>query len=283
MTLPNFLVIGAQKAGTTSLYRYLRDHPQVFMPKLKEPDFFVAERTWDRGVEWYEALFADANGAPAVGEASTTYTMFPMYAGVPARIAKVLPDVRLIYLLRHPIERMRSDYLHYANPPRRAKFRGRERRPVERALLEEPRYLDGSRYAMQIERYLEHFPKERLLVITSEELRSRRNATIRRAFEFMGVDPTFESPTLHHEYNITERAPRALDRVIHRVPGFRTMAAATPDPVKRLAARLTSRRVDPKDSTVSAEIRRRLEELLRDDVRRLRTYTAEDFDGWGIA
>jgi Sulfotransferase domain len=283
VTLPTFLIIGAQKAGTTSLYRYLRDHPQVYMPKLKEPDFFVAERTWSRGLEWYEALYQDANGVAAVGEASTTYTMFPTYKGVPARIAGVLPDVRLIYLLRDPIERMRSDYLHYANPPRRAKYMTKERRPVERALLEEPRYLDGSRYAMQIERYHEHFPVERLLVITSEELRHRRDAVIRRTFEFIGVDPTFEPPTLQQEYNTTERAPRALDRIIHQVPGFRTISAATPGSVKRFAAGLTSRRIDPSDSMISPEIRHRLEDLLRDDVRRLRPYMAEDFDGWGMA
>lgn len=282
MTLPTFLIIGAQKAGTTSLYRYLRDHPQVFMPKLKEPDFFVAERTWSRGVEWYEELFEGANGATAIGEASTTYTMFPAYDGVPARIAKLLPEVRLIYVLRHPIERMRSDYLHYANPPRRAKFETRERRPVEQALLEEPRYLEASRYAMQIERYLDHFPLERLLVVTSDELRHRREVTIRRTFEFIGADPTFEPPMLEHEYNATERAPRALDRIIHRVPGFQTASAITPDHVKRFAGRLTSKRIDGGNSIISPEVRRRLEDLLRDDVRRLRTYMGEDFDGWGI-
>lgn len=283
MTLPTFLIIGAQKAGTTSLYRYLRDHPQVFMPKLKEPDFFVAERTWNRGLGWYEALFDPADGARAVGEASTTYTMFPMYDGVPERIVEVVPDIRLIYVLRDPIERMRSDYVHYANPPRRAKFDAREWRPVERALLEEPRYVDASRYAMQIERYLEFFPSEHILFITSDGLRHDRDETIRRVFRFIGVEDTFLPSTLRNEYNATERAPRALDRFVHRIPGFHRVSPAIPDPLKRLGLRVATRSIDPNDSAISAEFRHRLEDLVRDDVRRLRLYIGDDFDGWGIA
>src|SRR5204863_2222453 len=86
LMLPNFLIIGAQKSGTTSLYRYLQMHPDVFMPRNKEPDFFVAERNWPMGLDWYEAHFAAARDAIAIGEASTTYTMYPHYAGVPERV-----------------------------------------------------------------------------------------------------------------------------------------------------------------------------------------------------
>src|SRR5918992_1234170 len=109
--LPNFLIIGAAKAGTTSLWAYLREHPQVFMAEPKELHFFVAASNWKRGLGWYESHFDRAKGSVAVGEACGAYSRFPTHRGVPARIAGVVPDARLIYLVRHPIDRMVSNYV----------------------------------------------------------------------------------------------------------------------------------------------------------------------------
>src|SRR5437016_1007207 len=109
--MPSFIVIGAQKAGTTSLDSYLRTHPQVAMSSVKETNFFVEERAWGKGRRWYEGLFDAAGTATAVGEASPTYSMFPLFAGVPERMARLLPEARLIYLVRDPIERIRSAYI----------------------------------------------------------------------------------------------------------------------------------------------------------------------------
>src|SRR2546425_12046 len=107
---PTFLVIGAMRAGTTTLWHQLRSHPEVHMPALKEPGFFAAEHNWHRGLGWYQRLFENARGASAVGEASTCYSDAVNSPGVPQRLAKVLPDVRLIYLLRHPVDRLLSEH-----------------------------------------------------------------------------------------------------------------------------------------------------------------------------
>lgn len=283
MTLPTFLVIGAQKAGTTSLYLYLKQHPQVFMSRLKEPDFFVAERGWGRGLEWYESLFRSADGIEAVGEASTAYSMYPRYQDVPRRISQVLPDVRLIYLVRDPIERIRSDYLHHVYPPPRARSMTPERRPIHEALVADRSFIEASCYAMQIEQYLEHFPRDRLLVIASEDLKERRYATVRRVCAFVGVDQEWTSPVLGEEYNRTARGSRALDRKIRQSRPARKIAAAAPRAIKRLGATVLTKRIDPAGAFISDELRRSLEDQLRDDVRRLREYLGEDFDGWGIA
>ena len=101
--LPNLIVIGAERCGTSSLHRYLRSHPQVFMSKKKELNFFVAEREWRRGRSWYERQFpADA---PVRGESSPAYTAYPVFSGVPARLAALVPDAQLLYLVRDPVER----------------------------------------------------------------------------------------------------------------------------------------------------------------------------------
>ncbi len=276
--LPTFLVIGALKAGTTSLYQYLRSHPRVFMPELKEPAFFRADGagTWHRGVSWYGTLFAGAGGAVAVGEASPGYTMHPYSPGVPERIRAVVPQARLVYLVRHPIERMVSQYqMRVVN--------GRERLPMAEALLSNPAYVDVSNYAMQIEQYLEHFPRERLLVVRSEDLRDDRAATMRRVFGFLGVDPAWKVPDLERSFNTAEarRVRRGVGRALRRLPGYQRVGASAPAALRRVSYRLTTRRVDEPEPLQDGVVGE-LEDRLREPVRRLCDYLGPDFDGWGI-
>src|SRR4051794_39226328 len=108
--LPTFYIVGAMKSGTSALHQAVAAHPAVFMSTPKELHFFVEDRNWSRGVEWYADQFAAANGASAVGEASVTYTQMPFRAGVAERIAQLTPNARIIYLVRHPVERMLSHY-----------------------------------------------------------------------------------------------------------------------------------------------------------------------------
>jgi len=86
MTLPNYLVIGAQKSATSSVCDLLAGHPEVFMTDPKEPYFFSHDEVWSKGLGWYESLFEGADGCPAVGEGSTTYTQQSMYPNAPARV-----------------------------------------------------------------------------------------------------------------------------------------------------------------------------------------------------
>lgn len=281
--LPTFLVIGAMKSGTTSLYHYLRHHPQIFMPDTKEVNFFNPLRHWGRGVEWYKQQFAEApSNALMIGEASTSYTKFPWIRDVPARIRSVLGDIRLIYLIRHPIERMQSHYLHNLST-------GQEWRPIERAFAEEPMYLNISRYALQLEQYALHFARSQLLVIESNDLRQDRPAVLRQVFGFLGVDEGWLPPTLEREfYRSADRRMKApLVRRMRRVPHIREIAMHIPQPVKNLkhslTARLATEELDVRRGTIPAELDARLQESLRADVVRLRQYLGGDFDGWGIA
>jgi hypothetical protein len=271
--LPNFLVIGAAKAGTTSLYHYLRAHPQVFMAETKELNFFVENDGWAKGASWYRRQFDAAGAAVAVGEASPNYTKYPLFPGVPQRIAQLMPEVRLIYLVRDPVERFRSGYLDEVR-------RGRQHGPIESTLVSNPGYLAASRYAMQIEQYLEHFAREQLLVITSEDLKRRRAATMAVVHRFLGVDDQAPA-TLGDEFNRTEgqRMLRPLARRLRSVPGAGAVARLAPGASRRLG----TRPVDPTRAELSPAFEEQLRVLLRDDVRRLRGYLGEDFDGWGIA
>src|SRR4051812_12198760 len=165
-TLPTFLVIGAYKAGTTSLFHYLRAHPQVFMTEEKET-FYFTDDAYHHGREWYEAQFAAGADSVARGEASTAYSAWPNFKHVPERASKLVPDARIVYLLRHPIERLQSQYLFDARM-------FRDHRPIDEAVLDEATYVSRSRYAMQIDRWMAHYPRENLLLLTTEELRNDR-------------------------------------------------------------------------------------------------------------
>ena len=202
--LPTFLLIGAMKAGTTSLYHYLSAHPQVATTPYKAPEFFVAESNWHRGIDWYRQQFPVTDGhVLAVGEASNAYAKFPRHRGVPERIAAHLPDVRLVYVVRDPIAG--SARTTRPRSPRAA------RRPrSSTAVFANHIYLDYSRYAMQVEQYLEHFPRDQILIITSEDLRSSRETTVQKVYEFVGVDPEFAPADLDRDFYLTkDRAVRS--------------------------------------------------------------------------
>lgn len=282
-TLPNFLVIGAMKAGTTSLYHYLRDHPQVFMPQTKEVNFFNPLRNWRRGVTWYEDQFSAApEDVVAVGEASTSYTKFPWIQGVPARIASVLGDVRLIYVVRHPIERMQSQYLHHLAT-------GQEWRPIEEAFMKEPMYLYISRYAFQLDQYLPYIPRHRVLVIDSRHLLADRVPTLRSIFEFLEVEPNWVPPTVGQEFlrSAGKKVNPPPLRALRRIPRVRTLSTYVPQPLKtlkrRLAKGLSTQELHVEQAVLSDELQDDLRRSLRTDVGRLRaSYLGGDFDGWGI-
>src|SRR5580704_8343394 len=184
MTLPTFVVIGAMKAGTVSLRHYLDEHPDVFLGrggKFGEPNFFIAEDNWPRGRGWYESLFDGAGRAAAIGECSPSYTMAPAFGGVPERMAQVVPDARLVYVVRDPIARMQSMYMHQVSA-------GRERRRAEVALLDD-RYLEPSLYGFQLAVFLDHFDRSQVLVIASEVLRDRPREALSAVFDHLAVDP----------------------------------------------------------------------------------------------
>lgn len=275
---PTFLVIGAMKAGTTSLHRYLASHPEIFMSRPKELNFFSDSENWRRGTQWYQQHFGKASRrALAAGESSTNYSKHPEYPGVPERIASILPDVRLIYVLRHPIERLVSHYQHRV-------ARRRERESIEVALTNNPIYANASRYAMQIERYLDHFDREQLLLVQSSDLRGYRAGTMSRIYRFLGVDDSFLPPEIGSEFYRTadQGSYTLLGTAVRQVPGIRRLGALMPKPMRRNLRPLVKRNVGAYRPALSVELRRKLEDDIRDDVTRLRAYMPEGFDGWGI-
>lgn len=190
--LPTVVVIGAMKCGTSAVHEHLDAHPDVVMSRPKELNFFSEQ--WDRGLDWYCRQFESE--APARGESSPGYTS-PSYPEVADRMARVAPDVRLVYLVREPFTRALSQYAHHCRD-------GEEPRPPEEALLDpDSQYAARSRYVERLRPFLERFFRDQLLVVVQERLRSRPAGEMARVFEHVGVDPRAVA------------APE-LDRVAHR-------------------------------------------------------------------
>ena len=277
--LPNFIVIGAMKAGTTSLADQLGSHPEVFMTTPKEPNFFgsIDDENWPKGVSWYEELFAAAGPAKARGEASPVYTMAPRVQGVPKRIESVVPDARLIYLIRNPIERIRSMYIHYLS-------RG-QILSMSDALEQNPAYLDITRYAFQLERYLEHFPREQILVVSSEQLRTERERTLRDILEFIDVTADVDDIARRPERNrsIDRSVPTRTYNALHRRLARTRLRSMLSTPVRRRARRLLSRRAAPEHFAVPPDLEAEIWAALQDDLVRLRELVGPEMDLWGRA
>ena len=285
--LPTFFVIGAGKAGTTSLHRYLGLHPQVHVSPVKETNFFCRpeDGPWRFGRvdnrDDYEALFEST--APARGECSPNYSHHPLRPGVPERIREVVPSGRFVYLVRDPIERIRARYLQATTSV------WGERRPFRKALGDlgaplENHYVVPSLYATQVERYLEVFPPERLLVVDSALLQQERRATLRRIFDFLGVDD-FDDPGFAEELNVGE-AKRVYTRRYARVRESRLGGAWRRLP-EGLRVPLGSRAMRALTSPARApalepDVRARLEEIFRPEVARLRKLTGQSFESWSL-
>jgi hypothetical protein len=276
--LPNLIVIGAQKAGTSSLHEYLDLHPEIAMSKPKELNFFNRPDCGSaEQLERYETFFTE--NAAIRGESSPSYTSFPEVDGVPERMSSVIPRAKLVYLVRDPFERLVSEYLHY-------RIRGYEGRQLERALAEGPleanRYVAKSSYATQLDRFLEHFPTDRILVLAQEDLMSRRRETIARVLAFLDVDESFSSTgyeRFHHEtrHFYFPRLRRMASPLLRTAPSGAIKRQGRG--LVRIDAILSRRAQRP---AMPPGVTERLTDHFTDQARRLRQATGEPFGDWSV-
>lgn len=178
--LPTFVIIGAMRAGTSTLHRWLGDHPDVCMSPREDLDFFLETGSWDRGVGWYRLRFGTCHWEQARGETSPGYANTHLDPGVPKRMRSVIPDVRLIYVVREPIERMRSMYRHRVSD-------GDETKSFLDAVTDDADYTDAGRYIDHIGAFLAEFDKKQLLVITTEQLAADPVGTMKVVHGHIGV------------------------------------------------------------------------------------------------
>jgi hypothetical protein len=286
---PNLFLVGAMKSATTYLSDLIREHPAVFMCSPKEPCHFVDQRMlrkawpamWEQGhwrsVARYLELFANAGDARVIAEASTTYGKAPMFSGVPERILDFNPDARFIYLMRDPVERAISHYWH------RVRFWG-EHRSIAAAIRSDPQYVDTSHYAMQLGLYLRHVSRERIYILTFEELLANPTGQIRDIYAWLGVNPAFQPNKLDIPANTM---PSELDQVrghgvlesLRRTPLYTKVHPYLPHSIRKVGTQLAVRRVKPVEVPVSA-VKEYLRSIQLPQVNELSVLLERKFPEW---
>lgn len=212
LRMPDFVVIGAAKSGTTSLYRLLQQHPDVFVPDTKEPEFFARDTHYAKGIESYADLFAKARPDQIAGEFSTIYSLSPFFPRTAERLATHAPQTKLIYVMRQPVERAYSFYVQilknyqnvtgdlsvhrrfeeFIDPARHSTAAPRAKvfSEANAHLPDTPELcLAGSDYMAQIAAWQAYFPRDQILFLKFEDFVSKRPETLRQITDFLGVAP----------------------------------------------------------------------------------------------
>ncbi|GMA48836.1 hypothetical protein GCM10025857_01930 [Alicyclobacillus contaminans] len=293
--IPNLFLVGAAKSGTSSLYHYLRRHPDVFVSPVKEPHYlchqwFPASFTGpgDEGFQantvrderQYQALFSAGEGYRVVGEASVYYLYFPDTA---ERIHALNPHAKIIVILRNPVDRAYSAYMHTVRD-------GRETLTFEQALMEEAsRRRDGYQplwwyreigyYANQVKRYMDVFPPEQLRIFLYEDLQDA-SRVVQQCFEFLGISTDVEVDT-EIRYNMSGRV---RSRFWYN---FFSQPNPVKECIKRVLPRNVSHRLGEKAKALTLrkdgmapQTQEQLKADFRDDILRLQKLIGRDLSAW---
>lgn len=298
MPLPNFILIGASKSGTTALFRLIDQHPQVFCSKPKEPNFFLLTGETEDYIEpdgrprpvadlgitdldSYRALFEAAGDAIAVGEASVAYLPDPRVA---PRIRKLIPDAKLIAILRNPVEAAFSGYLmtrgHGFEPCETFEDALREQDRRERGRYFDGLYILPGFYFTHLQRYRAHFPDAQIRVYLYEDFTEDPQAVVGDIFAFLGVDPSFV-PDTGTRVNLSG-VPKSM--ILHRLltgrtnPLARFVLPVIPESLRHVLIGLRNRNL--RRPALAPETRRELVEIFREDIRNLEAYLRRDLSHW---
>ena len=272
---PNFLVIGAMKCATTSLCDLFATHPQMFVCTPKEPEFFCDDAVFARGWGWYESLFAGAQEKIAVGEGSTSYTKQMRFPHAAERIAKYLPEAKLIYIARHPLMRIESHWLLRIAA-------GLDVSPFAEALKKSPHIVDTSLYWKQISRYRDFYPDENLLLLFFEDFVSNPHDIIKRAYRFLGVNPELATADPAQPKHVTAdvRVDGAVIRLIQKLPGARALRNLAPELRRKVKTKL--RKPLPNRPEWPPELRREVIQQLADDTAEFLKFCGKPSDYWKL-
>lgn len=285
MKLPNFLIIGAQKSATSAIYRQLDVHEDVFLSERKELRFFSEDSLFERGAEYYATFFEDAGDVRVIGEATPHYLAVPAAA---ARIHGMIPDAKLFCCLRNPIDRAYSAFLMQVS-------KGSEPmdRRFEDAIADNTIYLDYGRYATQLERYLDYFPRKQLMVVLLEDLKRDAAGVYRELCGFLGIRPFTDDELITEDTNVggvpksasVQRSTNTLFRIRNRIRNTPLRFLVDNPLVDNLSRDVRNRvsqwnRAEGSFPKLSPDTRRELIPVFQEENNRLAALLDRDLSHW---
>ncbi len=268
------MIIGAQKCGTTSLATQLAQHSEVCFSRVKEPGYFNRVREWQNEIDSYHKLFSTREEL-ICGEASTMYTFSPEWKGTHTRLHSYNPDLKFIYMMRNPIERVISNYAHNL-------VRGIVKGPPEEIILSDPAYINRSRYWMQIEPYLNLFTKNRIRLIIFEEYISNQYSTLDKIAPFLGISSNgFDRSTDAREHKTIGNWYLKSEwmREIANTEAFMVIGQLFPKKLRRALRKRLSRRLEHKPQ-FSVDLQRSIWCAVENDVCRIEQFLGREIRQW---
>lgn len=273
----NFMLIGAQKSGTTTLAERLAAHPEICFSTPKEPGYFNRPGDWRAGIEQYHALFAPQPGQ-ICGEGSTMYTFLPEYQGTHERLYAYNPELKLIYIMRHPVERILSNYAHRV-------ARKTVKQPPETAVFADPEYINRTRYGVQLRPYVDLFGRDRILLLVFEEYLADPQRVLAEIADFLAIErsgfaPNRNGEKVAHSSVGDYHLPPTMDR-LRNMPVVDSLAGLIPAAIRTPAKQLMGNRLTEKPSFTPA-LRRELWRFLEDDVAAVEAMLGRPIERWRV-
>lgn len=284
MPIPNLFIIGAMKSGTTSLHNYLNAHPDVYMCEPKEPSYFVEEKNYNKGEDWYLDLFKDAGDVSIIGESSTDYTKLPVFKGVQERIKRFNPSAKFIYIMRDPIERIISHYWYSVSTTAKSYVGGMklETRDMLSAVEKDPEYIAYSDYATQLDPYIKSFGHENIYTLTFEDLVSNQVSEMSAIYQWLGINYHEE---LSNSNDVWNKTPSKINRFkgrgrLQKISSSRMwdrISPHVPYTFKRLIKTVVTENVE---KNTPAELFHYLRPILIPKTEKLEELLQRDFSCW---
>lgn len=277
--LPDLLVIGAMKAATSTVSDYLESHPDVFMVSGEDPNFFAHDDKWDNGQDWYRGLFAGRTTERLAGESSNSYTNVANFPHAAARAASLVPDAKLIYMVRHPVDRIISAWLQYrVDQPAVAPL------TLDGTVTEQAdAYVVSSMYWHQLQAWRAHYCDDQILVLFMDEMKASPDTFYPQIDAFLDLAPAPKVEAKVVNPSAGKRAPNARYNALKSLPGVRSAARALlPEAMRRkvvkgvLSSEITERPAF--SDAVKAELLARLEP----DVAEFLRYCGKPADYWTL-
>ena len=276
-TLPDFIVIGAMKAGTTTLYEYLQHHPEIGMSRIKETNFFVEEKNWRRGLKWYRKQFP--TDRKLRGEVSPNYTKSHVFKGVVERMKTLVPNCKFIFLARDPVARAQSQYRHEllsdeVPPPPPEDLPGTH---------SWSHLIDTSAYAKQLEVYLAHYPRENFLFLEFESFVENPVETLSEIAAFLEIEDSWpiNRKIAANAHDTESRMPGWYFQV-RRSRTFGRLKDIIPPSSRTLLKRLVRKTDTRPIEGFTPEVKTRFAEEIRDDTARFRQLAGRSFSRWRV-
>ncbi len=284
---PNLFVIGARKSGTSSLYKCLYTHPEIYLPSVKETKHFSAQEEWSKGNGQYLKLYSKASNEVYLGDVSPSYTGLPWCEGIAERIYNFNSSAKIIYILRDPLERMLSHYKHYLD-------RGEETLVLSEEIKEKCEYLMLSNYAYQLKPYHDLFGSDAIYVDTLEAMKKSPESFYKSLFKWLGVDSSFVPPNSRKRFHRSGAIVQQWDnssmvvKIARGIKRSTIINRLTPRKIQELIVKYLPKKNDPLFSPDSFQkevnkVKKDYQPVLARWVKDLETITGRTYEAWPSA